>query len=165
MVSAFPRLMRRVRFVGFAALLACAALLLAVSDTSATPGSGITRVELARATVDSFHVDSSDVKMFVKNRADIVTQEVTVAIGGSTGWHIHPGSAFVLVRSGTFALTRADGCQTQVYHAGEGFVEAPLDVHIGRNVGSVPVDIIATYTNVPIGGAVAISVAAPPDCA
>lgn len=159
------RLLRPVRLVAFAAILAGGALLVAVSDISATPGSGITRTELGRATVDSFHVDSSDVKMFVKNRADIVTQEVMVGVGGSTGWHIHPGSAFVLVRSGAFALTRADGCETHVYHAGEGFVEAPLDVHIGRNVGTVPVDIIATYTNVPIGGAVAISVAAPSDCA
>lgn len=165
MLSAVPRLLRRVRLVAFAAVLACGALLVVVSDSSATQGSGITRTELARATVDSFHLDTSDVKMFVKNRADIVTQEVTVSVGGSTGWHIHPGSAFVLVKSGAFALTRADGCQTHVYHAGEGFVEAPLDVHIGRNVGSAPVDIVATYTNVPVGGAVAISVAAPSDCA
>ena len=151
--------MRRVFF------LALGAALLAVSVASATPGTGITRTELGRATVDPFHLDSPDVKMFVKNRADIVTQAVTIAVGGDTGWHTHFGSAFVLVESGTFALTRAEGCETKVYHAGEGFAEAPNDVHIGRNVGSVPVDIIATYTNVPIGGAVAKSVDAPSDCA
>jgi len=145
-------------------VLALGAALLAVSVARATPGSGITRTELGRATADSFHIDSPDVKLFVKNRADIVTQEVTIAVGGDTGWHTHFGSAFVLVKSGTFALTRADGCQTNVYTAGEGFVEGPNDVHIGRNVGSVPVDIIATYTNVPIGGAVATSVPAPSDC-
>src|SRR5262249_1188919 len=77
----------------------------------------------------------------------------------------HFGPAFVLVKSGTLALTRADGCETNVYHAGEGFAEAPNDVHIGRNIGSVPVDIIATYTNVPIGGSVARSVDAPTACA
>lgn len=151
--------MRRVFF------LALGAALLAVSVASATPGTGITRTELGRATVDPFHFDSPDVKMFVKNRADIVTQEVTIAVGGDTGWHAHFGSAFVLVKSGTFALTRADGCETKVYHAGEGFAEAPNDVHIGRNVGNTPVDIIATYTNVPIGGAVAQSVDAPSACA
>ena len=157
--------MRRPVFLGLGVVMAFGAVLLAAGVATATPGSGITRTELARATVNPFHVDSSDVKMFVKNRADIVTQEVTIAAGGSTGWHIHFGSAFVLVKSGTFALTRADGCETNVYHAGEGFVEAPNDVHIGRNVGSVPVDIIATYTNVPIGGSVARSVDAPTDCA
>jgi quercetin dioxygenase-like cupin family protein len=146
------------------AVVTFGAILLTGSDASATPGSGITRTELARATVDSFHVDSPDVKMFVTNRADIVTQEVTVAVGGSTGWHIHFGSAFVLVKSGSFEITRADGCQTNVYTAGEGFVEAPHDLHIGRNVGFVPVDIIATYTNVPIGGSVALSLPAPVGC-
>jgi quercetin dioxygenase-like cupin family protein len=150
--------MKRIVFLAFGAAL------LAVSVASATPGSGLTRTELARATADPFHVDSPDVKMFVKNRADIVTQEVSIAVGGDTGWHTHFGSAFVLVKSGNFALTRADGCETRVYHAGEGFAEGPNDVHIGRNVGSVPVDIIATYTNVPIGGAVAQSVDAPADC-
>ncbi len=159
-----PGLLRHVPILGGAALLASVAVLLAVSDSSATPGSGITRTELGRATVDTFHIDSPDVKMFVKDRADIVTQEVRVAVGGSTGWHFHHGSAFVLVKSGTFALTRAEGCETKVYHPGEGFAEAPLDIHVGRNVGSVPVDIIATYTNVPVGGAVAVSAPAPPGC-
>jgi quercetin dioxygenase-like cupin family protein len=157
--------MRRVLFPVLAVVMAMGSVVLGADVASATPGSGITRTELARATVNPFHVDSPDVKMFVKNRADIVTQEVTIAAGGSTGWHIHFGTAFVLVKSGTFALTRADGCETNVYHAGEGFVEAPTDVHIGRNVGSVPVDIIATYTNVPIGGSVARSVDAPAGCA
>lgn len=157
--------MRHAPFLAFGVVLALATVLFAGSVASATPGSGITRTELARGTVNPFHIHSPDVKMFVKNQADIVTQEVTFAVGGHTGWHIHPGSAFVLVKSGTFALTRADGCETNVYHAGQGFVEAPNDVHIGRNVGSVPVDVIATYTNVPIGGAVARSVDAPAGCA
>ena len=157
--------MRRGLFLTLAAVLATAGVLFAGSGASATPGSGLTRTELARGTADSFHIDSPDVKMFVKDRADIVTQEVMVAVGGSTGWHIHFGSAFVLVKAGSFALTRADGCETTVYHAGQGFVEGPNDVHVGRNVGSVPVDIIATYTNVPIGGAVAKSVPAPAGCA
>lgn len=156
--------MRRALYSTVAVFVASVGVLLAGSGASATPGSGINRTELARGTASSFHIDSPDVKMFVNNRADIVTQEVTVAVAGSTGWHIHFGSAFVLVKSGTFALTRAEGCETTVYQAGEAFVEGPNDVHVGRNVGTVPVDIIATYTNVPIGGAVAKSVDAPAGC-
>jgi quercetin dioxygenase-like cupin family protein len=145
-------------------VLAVGAALLAGGAASATPGVGLTRTVLAQATVDPFHVQSADIKMHAKNRADVVTQQVTVAVGGDTGWHIHFGPAIILVKSGTFALTHADGCQTRIYHAGEGFVEAPNDVHIGRNVGTTPVEIIATYTNVPIGGAVAQSVDAPLGC-
>jgi quercetin dioxygenase-like cupin family protein len=145
-------------------ILALGAVLLAVGAASATPGVGITRTVLAQATVDPFHVQSDETKMYAKNRADIVTQQVTVAVGGDTGWHIHFGPAFILVKSGTFALTHANGCETRTYQAGEGFVEGPNDVHIGRNAGDTPVEIIATYTNVPIGGGVAQSVDAPLDC-
>jgi quercetin dioxygenase-like cupin family protein len=145
-------------------VLAFGAALLAVATASATPGVGLTRTVLAQVTVDPFHVQSEDVKMHEKNRADIVVQQVMVAVGGHTGWHTHFGPAFILVKSGSFALTRADGCETRVFHAGEGFVEGPNDVHIGRNAGTTPVEIIATYTNVPIGGGVAQSVDAPPAC-
>jgi quercetin dioxygenase-like cupin family protein len=145
-------------------VLAIGAALLGVGTASATPGVGLTRTVLAQVTVDPFHVQSDDIKMYAKNRADIVTQQVTVAVGGDTGWHTHFGPAIILVKSGTFALTHADGCVTRIYQAGEGFVEGPNEVHIGRNVGSTPVEIFATYTNVPIGGGVAQSVDAPPDC-
>ncbi|MCA1645663.1 MAG: cupin domain-containing protein [Chloroflexi bacterium] len=144
--------------------LASSAVLLAVEPASATPGVGLTRTVLAQATVDPFHVDSDEIQMHAKDRADIVTQQVEVAVGGDTGWHTHFGPAFVLVKSGSFSLTHADGCETTTYQAGEGFVERPNDVHIGRNAGTTPVEIIATYTNVPIGGQVAVSVAAPADC-
>lgn len=146
-------------------LLSAAVLAGAVAGIAlATPGVGLTRTLLARATIDPFHVQSDDIKMHAKNRADFVAQQVTVAVGGDTGWHTHFGPAFILVKSGSFALTHADGCATRVYEAGEGFVEAGSDVHIGRNVGATPVEIIAMYTNVPIGAAVAESVDAPADC-
>ena len=140
------------------------ALLLVVEAAGATPGVGLTRTTLAQVTVDPFQAGSDDTQMQVNNKADIVTQQVTVAVGGDTGWHIHHGPAFVLVKSGSFSLTHAAGCHAHVYQAGEGFVEGPNDVHIGRNVGDTPVEIVATYTNVPIGGEVALSVDAPADC-
>jgi quercetin dioxygenase-like cupin family protein len=145
-------------------VLVLGAAVLTAGGASATPGVGLTRTVLARATVNPFSVQSDDIQMHAENRADVVTQQVTVAVGGHTGWHTHFGPAFILVKSGTFALTHADGCETNIYRAGEGFVEQPNDVHIGKNVGTTPVEIIATYTNVPIGGEVAQSVDAPADC-
>jgi quercetin dioxygenase-like cupin family protein len=144
--------------------LAVGAILLAGGIASATPPVGLTRTVLAQVTVDPFHVQSDGIKMYAKDKADIVTQQVVVDVGGDTGWHTHFGPAFILVKSGTFALTRADGCETRIYQSGQGFVEGPDDVHIGRNVGTIPVEIIATYTNVPIGGGVAQSVDAPTGC-
>jgi quercetin dioxygenase-like cupin family protein len=135
-----------------------------VVEAAGAPRVGLTRATLAQVTVDPFQVGSDDTQMQVDNRADIVTQQVTVAVGGDTGWHMHHGPAFILVKSGSFSLTHADGCHAHIYQAGEGFVEGPNGVHMGRNVRDTPVEIIATYTNVPIGGEVAQSVDAPADC-
>ena len=153
--------MRRIVIVIAVAL---GAILLVVEAAGATPGVGLTRTVLAQSTVDPFQVGSDEIHMNALNRADIVTQQVTVAPGGDTGWHTHWGPAFILVKSGTFSLTQATGCETHVYQAGQGFVEGPNEVHIGRNAGDTPVEIIATYTNVPIGGEVAQSVDEPADC-
>ena len=67
--------------------------------------------------------------------ADFAVQLVTLAPGGATGWHTHPGPALVLVRSGEFTLySAAAGCQPTTYKAGQSFVDAGFgNVHIGRN--------------------------------
>ena len=38
---------------------------------------------------------------------DFAVQQVTLAPGGATGWHTHPGPAYVLVRSGSSRSTTA----------------------------------------------------------
>ena len=92
---------------------------------------------------------------------------ITIAVGGNTGWHIHHGPVFAFVKSGHLTVTRvesASGCITRTYGPGQAFVEYPDMVHIGRNAGTVPVVLLATYTNVPVGGATATSVPAPAHC-
>jgi len=67
--------------------------------------------------------------------ADFAVQQITLAPGGATGWHTHPGPALVLVRSGEFTLYNAGaGCTPTMYKAGQSFVDAGFgNVHIGRN--------------------------------
>jgi quercetin dioxygenase-like cupin family protein len=133
----------------------------------ATAPSGLVREILARATLAPFHVQSNDVKLHAKDRADVVTQRVTLDPGGDTGWHTHFGPGIILVKSGTITLYHGDDptCTGQRYSAGEGFVEPGNDIHIGRNESATtPVEIIATYLNVPIGGSVAESVDRPGNC-
>ena len=133
----------------------------------ATPATGVVRIVLARGTLGPFHSQSKDFTVDAKKAADVVVVQVTIAVGGYVGWHTHPGPAFGLVKSGHLAVTRAHGshgCTTQVYGPGQALVEDPDMTHFGRNAGSDPVVIIATYTNVPVGGAAATSVAAPANC-
>jgi hypothetical protein len=56
---------------------------------SATPPIGISSVVLSKQTV---------------NGKDYIVSDITIAPGGSTGWHTHQGAVFGIVKSGT--LTR-----------------------------------------------------------
>ena len=106
--------------------------------------------------------------------ADFVTQQITIQPGGQTGWHTHPGAALVIVKSGTLTLTgvragrqgeSARGgqrCMTTTYASGQSFVDPGHGhVHIGRNLGSVPVELWVTYTGVQPGGAFRLDEADP----
>jgi mannose-6-phosphate isomerase-like protein (cupin superfamily) len=132
----------------------------------ATPGSGIVAAPvIARATVD---VDNFKLKLRnSSNSADAVIQQVTIAPGGQTGWHTHPGPAVVLVTSGRFTVYQADdrSCSGRTYLAGQSFVDPGYgNVHIGRNEGATNVELWVAYLDVPVGGAFRIDTPAPGNC-
>jgi quercetin dioxygenase-like cupin family protein len=128
----------------------------------ATPPSGITREVLAESTI------ALRAPVSAQLGSDVVVQHVTIAPGGTTGWHSHPGAAVILVKSGIFNLYRDvnDRCRHNVFVAGSGFVERAGQVHIGRNESATtPVEIYATYFNVPAGtGSVVIDQPDPGVC-
>ena len=77
---------------------------------------------------------------------EVVVREITIAPGGSTGWHYHPGTLLAVVQSGT--LTRQlNDCSEETTPAGQTFVEpsGADHVHIGRNEGTEPVVLYVTY--------------------
>lgn len=73
-----------------AALVAASA---SVPVAAATPNYGVDAVTLSQTTVDG--------------RAYLL-REITIAPGGSTGWHWHAGTVFGVVRQGTLTHQRAD---------------------------------------------------------
>jgi quercetin dioxygenase-like cupin family protein len=78
----------------------------------------------------------------VDDAADTVFQQITVQPGGFTGWHSHPGPAFVTVAHGMF--TYYDGedetCTGIPYGPGESFVDIGQGhVHSARNEGTTVV--------------------------
>ena len=117
----------------------------------ATPGSGVLSNVLSRATIGPFHVESEngawEVELEASVISDVVTQTITLAPGGSSGWHSHPGPVFVSVKSGTLTFYEANDprCTPHVFPAGTGFVERGGDVHIARNEGSENLTVNATY--------------------
>lgn len=106
------------------------------------------------ATIGPFHFQSNDFKIDSKHPTEVVMPTFSINPGKSNLWHTHPGPGFILVTSGTLTLYRAldDGsCSKSVYHPGEGYVEAPGEVHIARNEGTDILQGVATFLDVPAG--------------
>jgi quercetin dioxygenase-like cupin family protein len=102
------------------------------APASATPGVGVDAVTLSQATVDG---------------RDYITKQITIAPGGSTGWHWHPGRVFGVIRAGTLTHDFADCSVDGIYPAGAPITEGsgPDHVHIGRNLGTEPVVMWVVY--------------------
>jgi len=81
-----------------------------------------------------------------------VFREITIAPGGSTGWHSHPGRLVAKVKEGILLHNRADCSVDGVYVAGQDVIEngGPGYVHIGRNPGPGPLVLQVLYID-PVG--------------
>ena len=121
----------------------------------ATTPSGVTSTTLGRISLGPYHETSAGFKLFSKDPTDTVVLTTTINPGGSTGWHSHPGPAFIVVTQGTLTLYDGDDptCTPHRYGPGTGFLDPGLRrVHIARNEGTTPVTVVQTYLNVPPGG-------------
>ncbi len=77
---------------------------------------------------------------------DTAYQQLTIAPGGRTGWHTHPGPTFVAVAAGEGTLYHGmSGCPATKYATGAGFMQPPTEVHNMRNEGSTPLVLWAFY--------------------
>ncbi len=137
--------------------VALAALLLTAGIAFATAGSGVTAQNLARGTLrpaEKFELMLGLLRL--RGDIDVFDQTITIAPGGHTGWHTHPGAVLVVVKSGALTYTGVmpgHRCATQVFTAGQSFIDPGHGhVHIARNMGTTPVEFWATYTGVPAGG-------------
>jgi quercetin dioxygenase-like cupin family protein len=117
---------------------------------TATPPTGAEVVTLSQNTV---------------NGVEYTVTRITVAPGGGTGWHYHPGEVFGFISEG--AMTHYDGgCVVDaVYNAGDPVKEGvgPGFVHNGRNEGSTPLVMEVVYIN-PVGMLKSVEVPGPVDC-
>lgn len=120
-----------------------AAAVLAVSTTLAAPAAA-TPARDVTGTVIWEMTDGAG-----PEAKDYVFREITIAPGGSTGWHSHPGELFGTVKEGILMHTGADCVVDGVYLAGQDITEkgGPGYVHIGRNVGPGPLVLQILYIN------------------
>ena len=148
-------------------VLATAALGIALPlSLTATPGQGITTTILTGpVALDAFHVMSNTPEhtAVINTRGPSHAYIVSNVIlpGGHTGWHSHPGVSFVTVRSGTATEYHGDDPYTpHVYSAGSGLVEEAGRVHLIRNEGTTPLELVA-FQLIPFGAVRRIDEPAP----
>src|SRR5437763_15163299 len=75
------------------------------STLLATPPSGLTNTPLARGS------NTSEGTIPLQFGTDIAMAQITVAPGGSSGWHSHPGGAIVVVKQGSLTVYGSSGSQ------------------------------------------------------
>ncbi|MFE0462569.1 cupin domain-containing protein [Kitasatospora sp. NPDC058965] len=73
-----------------------------------------------------------------------VIRTVTIAPGSDTGWHYHPAQVEAVLMAGVLTRVLEDGT-VEITRPGQTLVELPEQVHIGYNLGSEPVVILANY--------------------
>src|SRR5689334_951016 len=102
-----------------------AGFIAAPATASATAADGVSANVLWQRTADG---------------TDYVFREITIAPGGSTGWHWHNGRLYGVIKEGTLTHNMANCSVDGIYPAGAGVFEpSGADrVHIGRNLGDTP---------------------------
>ncbi len=159
--------MRRIGLLAILGGIGVLVLVLNSATTLATPPSGSGAPLTYRATVQPYHVDSNDFKVFQKNPEDVVMRQITIAPGGNSGWHSHPGPTYVIVTQGSVVNYHAgdSSCTGEKISAGQGFVETPGDIHIVRNEDATTTAVlVVTFTDVPVGGAFRLDAGRPGNC-
>ncbi|WP_436531818.1 cupin domain-containing protein [Actinoplanes sp. HUAS TT8] len=113
------------------------------------PGPGVSGTIISQTTVGG---------------TDYILREITIPAGQATGWHFHRGELYGRVKQGTLSHFDATCASDGVNRAGS-FIKEPAgetNVHIGRNLGKVPVILDVLYV-LPTGSP--LSVDAPnPGC-
>ena len=153
-----------------------------VGNIQATPSSGFsaTTISVGRLPefdvthhlVSAFPADNSKPNVWLslqktKGPSDLYVQSNLWQVGGTTGWHTHPGHSLVTVTAG--AVTNYEGddpsCTPQVYTAGMTFVDhgGVNHAHLVRNEGLVEATTTAVQL-IPAGATRRIDVQGNPAC-
>lgn len=135
-------------------------LLVGVGSAPATPSQGVSRSDLGRGTVVAPHA------VTIAQGSDVVAQSITLEAGGSTGWHTHPGNTIEILKSGTITIFYGGEpkCTSRTFSAGQAFGMVAGDVHLARNDGTTPAEVVAMYTGATPGGPIRDEAERPAHC-
>ena len=107
------------------------------------------------------------VKLKTQGVSDVYVTGNTIAPGGQSGWHTHPGPSLIIVTVGEVTAYAGDDptCTPTRYRAGEGFVDpGGGHVHLLRNETGAPAETVAVQF-LPKDATRRIDTPAPGNCA
>jgi quercetin dioxygenase-like cupin family protein len=121
---------------------------LAAGVALATPPNGETPTPLARgALIDSANVNTrvigGRVKIATQGAIDAMMLQITLAPGGTGGWHSHAGPLITIVTEGTLTIIDAQ-CKRHDVQAGQAIISNG-STHEDKNLGSTPVTFNVTF--------------------
>ena len=116
----------------------------------ATPASGFTAVQQWKG-------DSGPIELKVKGAADWEVELKTdgesdlhvvrnsIAVGGQSGWHRHPGPSLITVTIGEITAYESSDplCTPRVYRTGEVFIDHGDHAHLLKNESGAPAETVA----------------------
>jgi quercetin dioxygenase-like cupin family protein len=129
----------------FTAVLSVAVLAL-TGAALAPPPPGFTTTVLAKGSVGRLHANHDGIRLTSRHgiSADVAVATVTIAPGGSSGWHHHPGVVVVVVQSGTVTFYDQK-CRAEVHPAGTAFTETSDSPGLAKNTGTGTAVVEATF--------------------
>jgi len=137
-------------------------IVVVAATTLATPDSGLTRTPYGRGV----HGKAGTVE--IEAHKETVAYSLTLAPGGSTGWHTHPGAVIFVVKSGNLTQYGLDGpaCTAETLATGQAYL-APVHArhpHLFRNDGTEPLEVVVTAFNTPSGQPSRLDAEPPAEC-
>ena len=129
--------------------------LMAVTTAGASPPSGI-----MTGTDTAWGVAAEQGTVRTPAGTGMVTGAYMLAPWASAGWRTLPGTALLIVTGGTMTVTRAEGCATQEYGAGQAAV-VPAGRSLVANHGDDPLALYAVFVNLPLPGGATDPLAGP----
>lgn len=139
-------MMTKRRILRLAGIASAAILGSSMGIAFATPGVGVSGTVLGQGLA------MERVKTRGNQPYDVVVQSITIAAGGHTGWHTHPGIAVAIVKQGALTVYDADdpSCSPERYEAGDVYVDAGYGhVHIAFADADTETEVLVTYLDVP----------------
>jgi quercetin dioxygenase-like cupin family protein len=134
-------------------LAAAAAAGVSAATVLATNPVGQSTTTYAKATVGPLNLKAKAhpaslwrARLRTHGLSDFYVVDNKFAVGGTTGWHSHPGPSLIFVVAGQITNYHGDdpACTPHVYTAGQAFTdEGGADVHMLRNEGTVQAETIA----------------------